>query len=409
MKDLILVMSMQLLNLSSFAVYSILGLTYTLEAAKKGSSTTVSGLVFAAYPCIVFSSSPFIGKYLPKLGPTFVLFFGSLLEGASQIMFDFVWSIKQKWLFVLCSLLFRITAAVWVACLQTAIITISCVLYPDHVSLTFGILELAAGVGTMLGPFLGGVLYGIGGFKFPFIVIGVFVWIMLLAVVLILPKNKIRETYQEKNTGSVMQIVKIQGVAIAGICIVTAGILYSFFDLTIAVQLDHVTNEKFSKAQIGGFFLFNAGFYTVSAPICGYIVEHKMLGEYITIIGHCLAITTFSLMGPVPFLQPFFDATPKSIAISSCVLGISSTAIIIPTIGMMHLYAMDSGVDKDLPLTSISSGLSASALNIGFVIGPTFGYLLLQYSTFAWACLILLIVLLAEGIVLSTFAFYKRH
>lgn len=70
---------------------------------------------------------------------------------------------------------------------------------------------------------------------------------------------------------------------------------------------------------------------------------------------------------------------------------------------------MDSGVDKDLPLSSISSGLYASALNIGFVIGPTFGGLLLQYSTFAWACLILLIVLLAEGIVLATFVFYKRH
>ena len=72
MKDLILVMSMQLLNLSSFAVYSILGLTYTLQAAKKGSSTTVSGLVFAAYPYIVSISSLFIGKYLPKLGPTLV-------------------------------------------------------------------------------------------------------------------------------------------------------------------------------------------------------------------------------------------------------------------------------------------------------------------------------------------------
>ena len=221
-------------------------------------------------------------------------------------MFGFVSSIKQKWLFVLCFFLSRITAAVGAACLQTAIITILGVLYHDHVSLTFGIVELAAVVGTMLGPFLCGVLYGIGGFKFPLILIGVFVWIMLLAVVLILPRNKIRETYQEKNTGSVMQIVKIPGVAIAGICIVTAGILYSIFDSTIAVQLDHVTNGKFSKAQIGGFFLFNASFYTVSAPICGIIVEHKMLGEYVTIIGHCLAITAFSSMGPVPFLQPFF-------------------------------------------------------------------------------------------------------
>ena len=386
-----------------------MGPIYTLEAAKKGSSTTVSGLVFAAYPYVVFILSPLIGKYLPKLGPTFVLFFGSVLEGASQILFGFVSSMKQKWLFVLCSFLFRITTAVGAACSQTAIITILCVLHPDHVSLTFGILELAAGVGIMLGPLLGGVMYGIGGFKFPFIVIGAFVWIMLLIVVLILPRNKIHEIHQEKNNGSVMQIMKIPGVAIAGICTVTSGFLYSFFDSTIAVQLDHVTNGKFSKAQIGGFFLFNAGFYTVSAPICGYIVEHKIRGEYVMIIGHYLAIIAFALMGPVPFLQPLFTATPKSIAISSCLLGISSAAIIIPTIGMMHLYAMDSGVEKDFSLNSIASGLYASALNIGYVIGPTFGGLILQYSTFAWACLIILVVLLAEGIILTTFVFYKRH
>ena len=204
MRDLILVMSLQVLNLSSFTVHSTLGPIYTLEAAKKGSSTTVSRLVFAAYPYVVFILSPLIGKYLPKLGPTFVLFFGSFLEGASQILLGFVSSIKQKWLFVLCSFLFRITTAIGAACSQTEIITILCVLYPDHVSLTFGILELAAGVGTMLGPVLGGVMYSIGGFKFPFLVIGAFVWIMLLTVVLILPRNKIHETHQEKNNGSVM-------------------------------------------------------------------------------------------------------------------------------------------------------------------------------------------------------------
>ena len=147
----------------------------------------------------------------------------------------------------------------------------------------------------------------------------------------------------------------------------------------------------------------------ISAPIFGYIAEHKIRGEYFMIIGHYLAIIAFALIGPVPFLQPFFTATPKSIAISSCLLGISSAAIIIPTIGMMHLYSMDSGAEKDLSLSSILSGLYASALNIGFAFGPTFGGLLLQYSTFAWACLILLIVLLAEGTVLITFVFYRRH
>ena len=39
-----------------------------LEATKKGSSTTVSGLVFAAYSYVIFILPPIVGKYLPKLG-----------------------------------------------------------------------------------------------------------------------------------------------------------------------------------------------------------------------------------------------------------------------------------------------------------------------------------------------------
>ena len=38
-----------------------------LEATRKGSSTTVSGLVFAAYS-VIFILSSIVGKYLPKLG-----------------------------------------------------------------------------------------------------------------------------------------------------------------------------------------------------------------------------------------------------------------------------------------------------------------------------------------------------
>ena len=66
-KDILLILSTQLLYLSSACVYSSIAPLYTLEATKKGTTTTVSGLVFATYPFIIFVLSPIVGKVLPQL------------------------------------------------------------------------------------------------------------------------------------------------------------------------------------------------------------------------------------------------------------------------------------------------------------------------------------------------------
>ena len=404
-KDIILIVSLQLLFLASFCSSSSIGPIYPLEAKMKGINATVTGLLFSAYPWIIFNLSPIIGKYLPKLQPLLVLFLGSFLEGAGQILFGFVTLLKAKWSFVLCSFFFRITTAVGAAFSQTAIIAVSCALYPDHISLLFGLMELAAGAGAMLGPSIGGFMYIIGGFKLPFIVIGVFVWIMLMTVVSVLPRKQIHEANQYNNMGSVMEIITIPGVTLALGSVVTAGISYSFFFSTIAVQLDNITNGNISKAHIGVFFALCTGVYTVSSPIWGYIIAHKMPGQYAILTGHALAVITFSLMGPIPFFHSLFTAAPVSMTITACLFGIACAPLFVPIIATMQSHAVQWGVKSDLTLSSIVAGLYASGLYIGMLIGPMFGGIFLQYSTFSWACLILVTVHLIQGLFFAIFVF----
>ena len=85
----------------------------------------------------------------------------------------------------------------------------------------------------------------------------------------ILPKKWRHKAIQDKKKGSLIQIFKIPGVTIVVICTLTGGILISFFDLTIAVLLDQVTDGKITRGQIGAFFLFSTAFYAVSAPVWG--------------------------------------------------------------------------------------------------------------------------------------------
>ena len=62
-------------------------------------------------------------------------------------------------------------------------------------------LELASGVGLMIGPSLGGLLYHIGGFMLAFIALGLFSWLMLGIAMLTLPRHGVHtETKDEPTT-----------------------------------------------------------------------------------------------------------------------------------------------------------------------------------------------------------------
>ena len=410
--DLLLILSTQLLYLSSACVYSTIAPLYALEAKKRGTTSTVIGLVFSAYPFIIFILSPIVGKFLPQLGPVLTLFVGSFLEGFGEILFGFIVSMQNRWMFVLFSFLLRTVAGVGASFSRTALISILSVMYPDHVSVIFGILEFASGIGLMIGPFLGGLLYSIGGFKIPFIVTGSFVWLMLGFVMIALPRNRIHIITKVEKTVSIIRVVKVPGVVIIGMCIVTAGICITFYESTIAVQLDCITKAKISKKQLGAYFLFSTGFYTVSAPIWGYIVEHKIPGKYSIIIGHVLLMVAFILLGPVPFLQDVLTATPASTIISLSLLGAALGPYFVPAVGTMKMYAEHSGLETNLSLSGIISGLFSSCFCIGSIIGPIIGGVILQYSTFPWACFIIMVLLLVDVSVLTTFLLYnafQRH
>ena len=61
----------------------------------------------------------------------------------------------------------------------TASFAITAAAFPDNVGAVFGLLETFTGLGLMVGPALGGVLFQVGGFVTPFAVLG---GIMVLTV-----------------------------------------------------------------------------------------------------------------------------------------------------------------------------------------------------------------------------------
>lgn len=407
--DFLLILSMLLLYLLSKCVYSTIGPIYTIDARVKGTTTIINGLVFAIYPFVIANMSPIVEKYLPKLGQIKTLFIGSFLEGFGGILFGFILLLPDQLMFVLFSFLLRAVIAVGGAFSRTAFISILSSHYPDHNSILIDVLELASCIGLMLGPLVGGVLYSIAGFELPFVVTGASVWLILGIVLLALPLDDFHVVTNKEHAISIKKLIKVPELAIIGMCTVTAGACISFYESTIAIQLDHITKGEFSRAQMGAYFIIPTVFYTVSAPLWGYIVEHKIPGKCTVVIGHVLLIVTFILMGPVPFLQEVITATPLSTAISLCLLGISLGPYLAYVTDTMKMYAIELGLENNLLQSGIVTRLFSSYFFVGSMIGPIIGGLLIQNLTFSWTCLVLMSTLCIEGIILVIYVSYDIY
>lgn len=65
--------------------------------------------------------------------------------------------------------------------------------FPNNVSTTFASLETFFGLGLIVGPMVGGVLYSLGGYYLPFVTLGMLLFSTAVLTMCILPKhNEIR-------------------------------------------------------------------------------------------------------------------------------------------------------------------------------------------------------------------------
>lgn len=85
--------------------------------------------------------------------------------------------------------------------------------FPNHISTVIAMLELSNGLGLTLGPPLGGLMYELGGFQFPFWCVGGFVFVLFVCSFFLFPqavKSTNKEEINEKGkTLSMLPLFKI--------------------------------------------------------------------------------------------------------------------------------------------------------------------------------------------------------
>jgi MFS family permease len=154
--------------------FAMMAAFFPLYAAEVGISITQTNAVFIAYSVAKMLMSPVAGALASRFGRRRVLIGGIALVGCSTVFIGLTPDLTQREVMPMVAVMMgaRVLQGVGLSCSQLATFAMLSDSFPAHRSLVSGSAISAIGLGWAIGPPIGGVLYVIGGFRLPFVVMG---------------------------------------------------------------------------------------------------------------------------------------------------------------------------------------------------------------------------------------------
>ena len=373
-------------SFTSAACQSILAPFYPRVAEFKGVTPSQYGFVFGIHRLIMCLFSPFYGKYMNKIGPKFMFNVGLFTTGATSVLFGYLDDTATTADFLSLSFAVRIVGAILGAGFTTARNSITASEFPNSVGTIFATMETCFGMGQFAGPTVGGALYEIGGYRLPFIVLGVVLVFVTGMSMAILPMDPVIEEDDEgnskKNTQpSMLAALKVPAIAFFAVSIIFESFNSGFLQATLE---PHLRQLQLSPLKMGFMFVLNGGAYALTAPLWGILSDKfKVPARVLVFIGAILVSISFLLVGPAPFIP--LETTIPLCVVALIFLGVGCSAELVATFSGSLAAAHEAGFPEDLSTCGLISGIWASSFALGSFVGPSVGGAALEFFGFKWA------------------------
>lgn len=155
----------------------------------KGVPESVLGLVFSSYSISMAIFAPLFARLLYSQGAKSVLILGCLCEGVSMIIFGVFDFIEDPTIYACASFFCRFLEGFGNGCLNSGSSKLLMVMFPvSRLAKLTGLLQTFTGLGMLMGPLLGSLLFELGGFQLPFYTVGVLLLILSGLIVCLVPQ-----------------------------------------------------------------------------------------------------------------------------------------------------------------------------------------------------------------------------
>lgn len=283
------------------STYTLIAPFYPKVAEDKGLPLWLIGVIFALNPFGNLLASPFLGKYLMRLGRKRVIIASYVFTALSLFILSPIEYLEPFWVIVL-SVISRLIGGVGASCLFITITTVFISDYPDQMQVMIGRMESSIGVGLIVGPILGTGLYYINLLA-ALLIVGSLILFFSPAAWKML--GKFREYKVEEininRTKLFFKPVKSKqkiflSVMMDVIFLFTFGYLASILEI-------HLRGYGLSPLFVALCFMLQSGVYFVLSLTGGYLFG-KFDPRLIMLIGTLVTVIAFLLLGPWTLIFP---------------------------------------------------------------------------------------------------------
>ncbi|XP_022253165.1 MFS-type transporter SLC18B1-like [Limulus polyphemus] len=356
----------------SMALYSaLLAPFFPNEGEKRGLSATQYGAIIGTIAFVIFISSPIVPKLVSFAKPKSLINTGMFVSGICGILFGFLDNSPPGTTLFVLALAVQFVAGLGASVVYNFGYPIMAKEVVDNRGTATSLLEMAYGVGSMLSPTVGGVLYEFGGFKAPFIFLGTALLIGSVLVYFFLPDS---DTESGCSMKEILSMSLHFGFALdMVICMIAISAIY-FNDVTLE---PHLRQFDLQPSIVGIVFVSAAFTYACSAPIWGWFCD-KLPNIRVTYPVATLAcILCFLLISPAPFFH--FEPQLWIIILSLFLLGLGAEGQTICAFNNALVETVSRGYPANVTTFSMVSAAFNSMCALGSFLGAIAGGLLTDY------------------------------
>ena len=337
--------------------------------------TFAIGMVLTVANFFMFLFAPLIGGEVPLLGPKRIAVIGQFWSAGLTILFGFMNDFHGWAEFMAYSYVLRSVLGIASACVYVSSFAVLLRIFPDAVSSSSAVLEVAGGVGFTVGPALGGAMFEHGSFKAAFLLCG---GLQLAGAILLAvfvpptePKAKEDVVFSKLHVLKSPRCVFMLSIALLG------GSTIAVWDPSLGPYLR--LTFGLSPTLIGLSFLPAGIAHAITSPIMGQVAD-RISRKYVFLFGFLINVFAFALVG-----SHTLAGTKEQlwmVLFGSFLVGVGTPMSFVPTSSEIVDTMRRKGYEDSYALHGAVGGLLNSACALGLTVGPTVGSLNSMLFTF---------------------------
>ena len=382
-KSIILLICM---NMFTGMGYSIVAPLFPVLEKYFSINEALLGWIISTYAisnCII---TPFIPKLCKRFSRIKLLYFATFFEATCTLLYSFLEKIPSLTLFLIIVFSLRIIHGICSAIISTLVYSLGCTLSTEEeIKSVLGYIETGLSVGSTSGPLFVSGLYEIGGYKLPFFLLGLFLYISVY-LTKILESEKIDNNEIEEDPSFFRYLNNLDIILISGA--VTLGmVIFTFYYPCLTNHLTKNYNLSVSLSSL--CFSVPLGSYLIMINLTNII--SKKIGNFYSI---SLGILIYGIAIYLIYPLPPFPNKIVFIIIGLALVGAGGPVIFILSLLEVSKILKRISINYDQnTINDIAASIDNLFLSVGDLLGPIIGGFISSHFGFKVTCIFIFTVL----------------